>query len=491
MRITQTLLLQSHVREIATAYARLFTVQEQLSTGKRLTRPSDDPSAIRPALDLRSSLRRLSQAGSNADLASSEFSTAAGLLQNVSDVVTRAKELGVAGANGTASADDRASMATEVDGLVQQLVALANSRGASGFLFGGSLKDVAPFEQIATRGGDFVVYRGDEHTTSVDLGDGLQLPMNVPGTEIFGGGGGGATTYQGVTGAAAGGGNDRLLGGDHLVVTHVQTVLGDGLLGGSGDSASGLQIGASSASGDTLLGATGSHTLALVDTSGTGAGGTVSLDGGPAVSWTSADGDLAVTAADGTVVHLDLTNVTAGFNGTVGGTGSGTFSLDGGHTTTAIDFTQQNQIVGDAETGSTLYVDARNVRRAGSDLVRQPGAMDLFNSLIELRDALRNGDQLPAADQVARIGDAVAAVTRGGDQVLSAMSRFGARQRLADTTKARTDDLSRLLIARQSGLEDVDVAAASTQFSEAQLALQAGLTVSARVAQLPTLVNLL
>jgi flagellin-like hook-associated protein FlgL len=92
---------------------------------------------------------------------------------------------------------------------------------------------------------------------------------------------------------------------------------------------------------------------------------------------------------------------------------------------------------------------------------------------------------------VARIGDAVEAVTRGGDQVLSAMSRFGARQRLADTTKARTDDLSRLLVARQSGLEDVDVADASTRFSEAQLALQAGLSVTARVAPLPTLVNLL
>ncbi len=491
MRITQTLLLQSHVRQISSAYARLFTVQEQLSSGRRLQRPSDDPASIRPALDVRSGLRRLDQVSSNASLASSEFSTAAGLLQNVADIVTRAKEIGIAGANGTANASDRASMAIEVDGLIGQLVALANSRGTSGYLFGGSLQDAPPFEQIATSSGDVVLYRGDERTRSVDLGDELQLAMNVPGSEIFGGGGRGATSYGGVTGAVAGSGNDRLVGSDHLTVAHVATVLGDGLLGGSGDSVSGLRIGASSAAGDTLLGASGAHSLVLVDVSGTGASGTVSLDGGPAVDWTSADGDLVVTSADGTVVHLDLTGVTAGFNGAVGAAGSGTFSLDGGLTTTAIDFAKPNQIVADSESGSTLFVDARNVRRAGSELVRQTSTLDLFNALIELRDALRNGDALASDAQGQRIGDAVAALGVGGDQVLTALARFGARQRLADTTMARAADLTLQLTADRSNLEDVDFASASIYFSQVQLALTAGLQVSARVADLPSLVNLL
>src|SRR5262249_3066919 len=153
-----------------------------------------------------------------------------------------------------------------------------------------SLKDAPPFAQVATSGGDVVLYRGDERTTSVDLGDSLQIPLNVPGSQIFGGGGRGATTYGGGAGAAAGTGNDRLVGTDRLPVAHAQTVLGDGLLGGTGDSVSGLRIGASSADGDTLLGPGGAHSITLVDTSGTGASGTVSLDGGAAVNWTSADG---------------------------------------------------------------------------------------------------------------------------------------------------------------------------------------------------------
>ena len=491
MRITQSLMLQSHVRQISSAYSQLFTVQDQLSSGRRLQRPSDDPSAIQSALDVRSGLRRLAAVGFNADQASSEFATAAGLLQSVTDILSRAKEIGVAGANGTANADDRASMAIEVDGLIQQLVSVANSRGTSGYLFGGSLQDAPPFAQVATNGGDVVLYRGDQHTTSVDLGDSLQVPLNVPGSQIFGGGGRGATTYTGKTGAAAGTGNDHLVSTDRLTVAHVQTVLGDGQLGGTGDSVSGLRIGASSAAGDTLLGPGGAHSITLVDTSGTGASGTVSLDGGPAVDWTSADGDLAVTAGDGTVVHLDLSGVTVNFNGTVGATGSGTFSLDGGTTTSAIDFTQPNQVVKDAVTGSSLFVDARNVKQAGGEQVRQSSTLDLFNALIELREALKNGDALPADQQTKRIGDAMAALDTGRDQVLGALAQFGARQRLADTTKARTEELTTQLTSDQSRLEDTDVAGASIKYSELQLALQAGIQVSAKVAVLPSLVTLL
>jgi len=123
--------------------------------------------------------------------------------------------------------------------------------------------------------------------------------------------------------------------------------------------------------------------------------------------------------------------------------------------------------------------------------VRQPQTLDLFNALIELRDALRNGDELAADAQGQRIGDAVAALGTGADQVLTALARFGARQRLADTTKARAADLTQALTADRSNLEDVDFASASIQFSQIQLALTAGLQVSARVAELPSLVNLL
>jgi flagellin-like hook-associated protein FlgL len=371
------------------------------------------------------------------------------------------------------------------------MVTLANSRGVSGYLFGGSRRDVPPYLQVETAGGTVVRYQGDERSNFVDVGDGLSLETTMAGSEVFAGGARGSTLYQGVTGAAAGSGNDRLLGSDHLIVAHVQTVLGDGALGGTGDSASGVKIGLSSAAGDTVVGPASAHTLTLVDTSGTGASGTVTLDDGTAASWTSADQDLAVTAADGTVVHLDLTAITAGFSGTVTVAASGTMSLDGGATRTAIDFARANQVVVDSQTGSTLYVDARAIRRAGSDLVRQQGAADVMNALVELRDALKNDDGLSDAQQVARIGATIDSLSAGADRVLAALARVGAHQRFADATRARVGDLTQLLTARQADLEDVDFAAASVQFSQVQLALQAGLQVTAKVMQMPTLANLL
>jgi len=490
MRITQSMMFRQQTDGLSAAYARLFDVQAQLSSGRRLLKPSDDPSAIRPALDARSGRRRLEQTRKDADLASSELGSAEGVVRNATDLVVRAQEIAVAGATGTLSQSDRESLAVEVDGLLRQLVSMANSRGASGHLFAGGAKGTVPFEEIQTADGPVVVYRGDDATAVVGLGDSLEVELNVPGSRLFGGGTRGATLYSGATGAAAGSGNDSARGSDHLTVAHGQTTLGDGLLAG-GDSLSGVRLGASSAAGDTLLGPAGAWSLALVDVSGTGSSGTVSLGGGPPVAWTSADTDLAVTAPDGTVVHLDLTSVTAGFNGSVGASATGTLSLDGGRTTATIDFNAANQLIVDSETGGSLFVDARAIRRAGVDGLRFPGSYDLFAAMIELRDSLRNVDGDAPDAQNDRIRATLSAFEDGEDRLLATLSSLGARMRLADTTRARADELDLLLAEKQSSLEDVDFAAATVELSQAQLVLQAGVALTSRIAQLPTLSQLL
>jgi flagellin-like hook-associated protein FlgL len=491
MRITQKHLFRQQAESLTAAYARLFDIQAGLTTGRRLNKPSDDPASIRPALDVRAGRRRLEQVKKNADLATSELGTAEGILRNANDIVSRAREIAVAGASGTLNQGDRDAMAIEVDGLLRQMLSLANTRGLSGHLFAGGRTHTLPFEEIETADGPVVVYRGDQSTSAVELGDSLEVELNVPGSRIFGVGQRGATRYGGVTGAAAGSGTDSSRGTDRLTVTHVRTVLGDGLLGGDGDSASGLRPGASSAANDTLLGAAGTWSLTLVDTSGTGAAGTVSLGGGTAVSFTSADTDLAVTAPDGTVVHLDLSAVTAGFNGTVGATGDGTLSLDGGLTTSAIDFTAQDQLVVDSETGGSIFVDARGIVTAGVDVLRFEGSYDVFAALIELRDGLKNVDGDDLDTQLARIRETLEEFDDGQDRLLANLSSLGARLRLAETTRTRSDELDLLLASNQASLEDIDFAEASIELSQAQLVLEAGVAISSRLGSLPSLTQLL
>jgi flagellin-like hook-associated protein FlgL len=276
-----------------------------------------------------------------------------------------------------------------------------------------------------------------------------------------------------------------------MTVAHVRTTLGDGLLGGTGDSASGMQIGASSDADDTVLGGSGTWSITLVDTSGTGASGTVSLNGGPPVAWTSSDGDLAVTAAGGEVVHLDLTGVSANFNGTVGLAASGTLSLDGGLTTTAIDFSRDDQLVADSQTGGSIFVDSRLIVRAGTETLRFPGTYDLFGSLIELRDALANADGDAQDIQLDRIRATLPELERGGDVLLSALATYGSRMRLVESTEARIVELDLILAEDQARLESTDLTAASIELSQAELTLQAGMALTSRIAQLPTLVQLL
>jgi flagellin-like hook-associated protein FlgL len=493
MRVTQSLLLRHQSAGIAAAYARLFDVGGQISSGRRLLQPSDDPGSIRPALDVRSGRARLAQAKENAGFALGELGQAEGTLRSMSELVTRARELAIEGANGSLGQADRDGVAQEVDALLAQLVTLANARGATGYLFAGGRKDAAPYELLATADGDVVRYRGDGAVTSVDLGDSNRVDLNLPGASLFGLGARGAAIWTAVTGAAAGQGNDSARGSDHLTVAHSRTVLGDGALagtGGTGDSLSGLRIGAGSAAGDTVLGS-GVWSLALNDTSGTGASGTVSLNGGPTVNWTSSDGDLVVAAPTGELVHLDLTSVTAGFVGTVALAGEGTLSLDGGLTTTPIDFSSASQIVADSQTGGSLFVDSRAIVRTGVDVVRHPGAYDLFAALVELRDSLRNVDGQALDVQLGRIRGAIAELDGGEQLMLNGLAALGARMRLAESIVARAEEFDVVLADRQSTLEDTDLAAASTELAQAQLTLQAGVSLTSRIAQLPSLVQLL
>ena len=117
-----------------------------------------------------------------------------------------------------------------------------------------------------------------------------------------------------------------------------------------------MAAGASSPQNDTVLGPLGANSIRINDTSGTGASGTVSLNGGPEVEWTLADTDLIVTDTDGRQVHLDLSGIAAGFSGDIDFVSDGTVSVDGGLTEVAIDFSASQTIV-DSTTGQQTHID--------------------------------------------------------------------------------------------------------------------------------------
>ena len=122
---------------------------------------------------------------------------------------------------------------------------------------------------------------------------------------------------------------------------------------------------------------------------------TVSLNGGPPVNFLSSDTNLEVTGRNGEVVYLNTTSITPGFSGDVGVTANGTLSVDGGLSTIAVDFSN-NQPVLHSETGLVTYVDTQNILKAGEETLVYRGTADVFQTLQFLASDLRNVERSDA-----------------------------------------------------------------------------------------------
>jgi flagellar hook-associated protein 3 FlgL len=152
MRITNNMLTQNLLRNLEKANNRMELLQNQLSSGQAITKPSDDPVKIGTALRLKSNVTSMQQWKSNASEALSYMNTTEGTLSDMTAMLQRIKELAVDGANGSNSLSDRQEIALEVDQLTQQFQVLANSQVGNKYIFGGTNIDKAPLstDHLAT-----------------------------------------------------------------------------------------------------------------------------------------------------------------------------------------------------------------------------------------------------------------------------------------------------------------------------------------------------
>lgn len=127
-------------------YRSLADSQRQVSTGKRILTPSDDPVGIAIALGLRRDQKAGEAWGRNIDDSLTWMNTTDRALGQALEVAQRARELAVQGGNGTLSAESRALIAAEVDSLKSQFVEIGNSSIGGRYIFGGTATDRPPFD---------------------------------------------------------------------------------------------------------------------------------------------------------------------------------------------------------------------------------------------------------------------------------------------------------------------------------------------------------
>ena len=184
MRVTDKMFYDSVSASVMRASEQVYRAQERAQSGLRVSRASDDPARAARGFALDSGLRRLESMGRAASTARTEISTADTTLSEALNLVTRAMELGIQGANGHLNDSDRADIATELGELREGLRALANTKIGEVYLFSGKKTDTPAYD-------DTGAYRGDSGARVVEVAPGISVRANIPGADIFAAQGGG------------------------------------------------------------------------------------------------------------------------------------------------------------------------------------------------------------------------------------------------------------------------------------------------------------
>lgn len=168
-------------RQVGTLRAEAEKLQQQMGTGERLSRSSDDPVAAARLRTLARGERLAEIDQRSSDLASTDLKMTDDALGSVATLVMRAQELAMQAANETLNAEQRAALGDEVASLRQGLLQIANGRDSAGHaLFGGQAAGVA-YEVD----GAAVTYVGSAAKAPVDLGDGQSVVPALTGPEVF------------------------------------------------------------------------------------------------------------------------------------------------------------------------------------------------------------------------------------------------------------------------------------------------------------------
>lgn len=179
MRISTLQVYRQASDSLMKSLSEMYRLNEQISSGKRINKPSDDPTGTSRAMAYKVSIAVGEQYQSNIEGAESALSSADSALSSVNTALTRVKALAVQGASGTATDSSRAALAAEVGQLRDQLLSLANTKVGGAYIFSGFQTGTAAFDTSS------YAYRGDSGAINVGIGGGMLLSRNVAGDAVF------------------------------------------------------------------------------------------------------------------------------------------------------------------------------------------------------------------------------------------------------------------------------------------------------------------
>jgi flagellar hook-associated protein 3 FlgL len=183
MRVTESMIYNSTNTSLANDRASLQAITEKVSSNKQLNRPSDNPADVRSAVGLNDTLAQINQYLRNIDSASSKVSAMDTALSSAGDLIQRANELAIEGANGTLDSGQRQSIGAEVSQLIEAMAQDAGAKVGDDYVFSGFRVDEPPYQ--VTGAGQVGAYQGDHGVVVARVGQSSTMQINLSGDAVF------------------------------------------------------------------------------------------------------------------------------------------------------------------------------------------------------------------------------------------------------------------------------------------------------------------
>ncbi len=173
MRISNATIAENIKSNLARNTEQLLKTQEQIASGKRINRPSDDPIGMGQVLGYRKTISKIEQYAKNVTDAKLHINSVENILSGVSDLLGEAKDIAA-----DPAPEMRSMLADQVASIRLQVLQLANSRMNGNYVFAGDLTNTQPFDASGA-------YAGDSGTKDFMIGDNMQINIKADGSQIF------------------------------------------------------------------------------------------------------------------------------------------------------------------------------------------------------------------------------------------------------------------------------------------------------------------
>jgi len=191
MRVTNTIMTYNLLNNLKRSSGKMLDLQNDMSTGKAINKPSDDPAKAGAILGLQSKLASMGQWKANASQAMDYLSSTESVLSDMTSILQRIRALSVEAANGTNSETEWAVIKKEVDQLITQMKVLTNSQVSSKYIFSGTKTDTPPMPSTYPTGGlppadTADGWQGNATALAVEVGANINIDISVNAIQLFG-----------------------------------------------------------------------------------------------------------------------------------------------------------------------------------------------------------------------------------------------------------------------------------------------------------------